>query len=187
MDRSIPMLLIGLVFGGGMGFVVAAANGITLNGHDHGGHGHGSHGAGAASHGPEHDHGAPIDLATGSAAVSARLEPDSVSGWNLFVASRGFCFAPGHAGLSHRPGEGHAHLYLNGAKIARLYGPAHHLDDLSPGDRLRVELNSNDHHPLHVAGRPLAVELTLAEDSAAAGLQAGAEGLADSTICTSLP
>ncbi len=35
MDRSIAMLLIGLIFGGGLGFVVAAANGITLNGHDH--------------------------------------------------------------------------------------------------------------------------------------------------------
>lgn len=36
MDRSIAMLIIGLIFGGGLGFVVAAANGITLNGHDHG-------------------------------------------------------------------------------------------------------------------------------------------------------
>ena len=35
MDRSIAMLLIGLIFGFGLGFVVAAANGITLDGHDH--------------------------------------------------------------------------------------------------------------------------------------------------------
>lgn len=41
MDRSIAMLLIGLIFGGGLGFVVAAANGITLNGHDHS-HDHGT-------------------------------------------------------------------------------------------------------------------------------------------------
>jgi hypothetical protein len=52
MDRSIPMLLIGLVFGGGIGFTVAASNGITLDGHDHGDpgqHGHGSSVAHAAA------------------------------------------------------------------------------------------------------------------------------------------
>ncbi|SIQ54773.1 hypothetical protein SAMN05421641_10988 [Paracoccus thiocyanatus] len=54
MDRSIPMLLIGLIFGGGMGFVAAAANGITLDGHHHG----------------AHDHGAPIDLPAGSATAA---------------------------------------------------------------------------------------------------------------------
>lgn len=44
MDRSIAMLIIGLIFGGGLGFVIAAANGITLNGHDHS-HDHGSESA----------------------------------------------------------------------------------------------------------------------------------------------
>ncbi|MBT0779955.1 MULTISPECIES: hypothetical protein [Paracoccus] len=174
MDRSIPMLLIGLIFGGGMGFVIAAANGITLDGHDHGAHGHGTQAA-------AHDHGAPIDLPAGSATASARLEPDSTAGWNLFVEAEGFCFAPEHAGLADRRGEGHAHLYLNGAKIARLYGPAHHLDMLAAGDRLRVELNSNDHRPLTVAGRPLAVELTVPDRPV--GIRAGAEGLPDSAIC----
>lgn len=46
MDRSIAMLLIGLVFGFGLGFVVAAANGITLDGHDH-----------SADHGGHEEHG----------------------------------------------------------------------------------------------------------------------------------
>jgi len=174
MDRSIPMLLIGLIFGGGMGFVIAAANGITLDGHDHGAHGHGAQAA-------AHDHGTPIDLPVGSATASARLEPDSVAGWNLFLQSPGFCFAPEHAGLADRPGEGHAHLYLNGRKIARLYGPAHHLDALAPGDRLRVELNANDHRPLTVAGQPLAVELTVPDRPVA--IRAGAAGLPDSAIC----
>ncbi|WP_199259206.1 hypothetical protein [Paracoccus binzhouensis] len=177
MDRSIPMLLIGLIFGGGLGFVIAAANGITLDSHDHGAHGHGAATAGAAAHA----HGAPLDLPADSASAAARLEPDSVSGWNLFLQLQGFCFAPEHAGLSPRPGEGHAHLYLNGRKIARLYGPARHLETLEPGDRLRVELNANDHRPLTVSGRPLAVELTVPDRPVA--IRAGAEGLPDSAIC----
>ncbi|QRZ13333.1 hypothetical protein JWJ88_01330 [Paracoccus methylovorus] len=174
MDRSIPMLLIGLIFGGGMGFVIAAANGITLDGHDHGGHGH-------SAQGMTHDHGPPIDLPPGSATISARLEPDSVSGWNLFIQAQGFGFAPEHAGLSARMGEGHAHLYLNGTKVARLYGPAHHLDALAPQDRLLVELTSNDHRPLTVAGQPLAVGLTVPERPVT--IRAEAEGLPDPAIC----
>ncbi|WP_010393410.1 hypothetical protein [Paracoccus sp. TRP] len=174
MDRSIPMLLIGLIFGGGMGFVIAAANGVTLDGHDHGANGHGAQTG-------THHHGTAIDLPAGSATASARLEPDSVNGWNLFVQAQGFCFAPEHAGLAHRAGEGHAHLYLNGTKIARLYGPAHHLGSLAPGDQLRVELNANDHSPLTVGGQPLAIELTVPERPVA--IRAGAEGLPDNAIC----
>ena len=33
MDRSLWLLIIGLIFGGGIGFVTAAGNGITLDGH----------------------------------------------------------------------------------------------------------------------------------------------------------
>lgn len=174
MDRSIPMLLIGLVFGAGLGFVFAAANGITLDGHDHGAHGHGAQPA-------SHDHGEPRDLPLGSATVAARLEPDSASGWNLFLQAQGFCFAPDQAGEPDRPGQGHAHLYLNGAKIARLYGPAFHLDALAPGDRLRIELNANDHRPLTVAGQPLAVEMTLPRDSQP--LATGPADLPPATLC----
>ena len=35
MDRSLALLGIGLVFGGGIGFLVAATNGVTLDGHEH--------------------------------------------------------------------------------------------------------------------------------------------------------
>ena len=35
MDRTIAMLCIGLIFGGGIGFTIAAGNGITFDGHDH--------------------------------------------------------------------------------------------------------------------------------------------------------
>ncbi|MDW4496468.1 hypothetical protein R5H30_00625 [Sulfitobacter sp. D35] len=36
MDRGLFLFLIGLVFGGGIGFLLAAGYGVTLDGHDHG-------------------------------------------------------------------------------------------------------------------------------------------------------
>ncbi|UXU75987.1 MULTISPECIES: hypothetical protein [unclassified Paracoccus (in: a-proteobacteria)] len=180
MDRAIAMLVIGLVFGGGLGFVLAAANGVTLDGHDHGSHGHGpAHTAGTAQ--TAHHHGPPHQLPAGSADLGIGLTPDPVSGWNLFVQLRGMCLAPDRAGLAHAPGQGHAHLYLNGDKIARLYGPAQHLPQLRPGDRLRVELNGNDHRPLAVAGQPLAVELRVPDGATA--VAAGTPNLPAAAIC----
>lgn len=42
MDRGLALFLIGLLFGGGIGFVAAAGLGVTLDGHDHGAHDHGT-------------------------------------------------------------------------------------------------------------------------------------------------
>lgn len=56
----------------------------------------------------------------------------------------------------HKPGEGHAHVYVNGAKIGRLYGPWLHLPNLPKGEvTVEVTLNANDHRPLAVNGAPI--------------------------------
>ncbi len=73
-------------------------------------------------------------------------------------------FAPEHAGQGDVPGEGHAHLYLNGEKIARIYGDWYHLAALPAGQNvLRVGLYSNSHKALAVNGAHLETEITLAE------------------------
>ncbi|MFZ5964702.1 hypothetical protein ACOXXX_17300 [Thalassococcus sp. BH17M4-6] len=155
MDRSIPMLLIGLVFGGGLGFMTAAANGVTLDGHDHDHDHHG--GADSAAHAAMHE-GPPQSLPQGANAptLDIAVTPDPVSGWNLHVMTTHFAFAPEQAGLDHVAGEGHAHVYVNGKKIARLYGPWMHIGAL-PGDAatVTVTLNANDHRPLAVGDAPL--------------------------------
>ena len=96
----------------------------------------------------------PLDAATPTLAVE--LVPDPVSGWNLHVETENFAFAPEHAGAPHVPGEGHAHVYVDGEKIARLYGPWLHVPALPPGATLEVTLNANDHRPLAMHGHPLA-------------------------------
>lgn len=60
-------------------------------------------------------------------------------------------------GTAHVPGEGHAHAYLNGLKLGRVYGEAFEIGALLPGDyTLMVSLNTHDHRPYLVDGTPVA-------------------------------
>ena len=152
MPRSLALLAIGLFFGAGLGVFLAAANNVSLDGHHH----------------PEtagHDHaGATVALAAGKGAptLDLRLAKDAKSGWNLHIATTNFRFAPERANAAHRPGEGHAHVYVNGRKVARVYAPWFHLDALPPGEvEIAVTLNANDHGLLAVAGRPLRAARTV--------------------------
>lgn len=126
MSRSLALFAIGLLFGGGIGFVTAAGNGITFDGHDHGDPAH--HGGGHAG-AMAHDHATAVDLPSGPDAprVAIRLHKDPMSGWNLQVLPQNFRFAPQNASAENVPGEGHAHVYVNGEKLARLYAEWVHL------------------------------------------------------------
>ena len=84
---------------------------------------------------------APADLSVG---VEATL--DAVSGVNLKITTTGFTFAPESASGEHVPGEGHAHVYVDGVKDNRVYGNYYHLSGLDPGERsIRITLNANSH------------------------------------------
>ncbi|MEM9246907.1 MAG: hypothetical protein AAGA67_14370 [Cyanobacteria bacterium P01_F01_bin.153] len=112
---------------------------------------HGSHGHGA------HDHGAmePFVVPEGEATPTVELtvKPDPVAGWNVQVAAENFEFAPDELETPGDWNAGHAHLYLNDTKVARLYGSWFHLTGVEPGDHtLRVTLNTNDHRDLKVDG-----------------------------------
>ena len=64
------------------------------------------------------------------------------------------CGSSGDAGGEHlgHAGEGHLHLYVDGAKHTRLYGSWFHLDGLAPGAHaLRVEAVANNHAPTTTA------------------------------------
>jgi len=156
--RALALLVIGLIFGGGIGFVTAAGMGVTFDGHDHGDPAH--HGAGM-DHGMDHD--TPLEVGGGTPpAVQIAINKDPMSGYNLLVSVENFRFAPHHASLAHAAGEGHAHLYVNGMKQARLYGPWAHMPDLPSGEVIvEVTLNSNNHQPLAVDGEPVAASITL--------------------------
>jgi hypothetical protein len=51
-------------------------------------------------------------------------------------------------------GEGHAHLYIDGKKITRLYGEWYFIPSLKPGTHtIRVTLNANTHEDYAVGGK----------------------------------
>jgi len=78
--------------------------------------------------------------------VKLMAHEDPMSGWNLEIITTNFEFAPQGASKDHVSGQGHAHLYLDGHKITRLYSNWFHIPELDPGEHtLMVTLNSNNH------------------------------------------
>lgn len=157
MQKPLALLVIGLFFGTGLGFLVAASNGVTLDGHDH------NATAGAAmDHG--HAHGKMIDLPEGADAptIDVVLHKDAVSGWNLQIITTNFSFTPEAVNQENKAGEGHAHIYVNGEKLARLYSRWMHIGKLPAGQvTVSASLNANDHSGLSVGQKSLSADVTI--------------------------
>lgn len=165
MQRSLALLIIGLFFGAGAGFLLAAANSVTLDGHEH-----------AESTPKSHDHSKVEVVPAGDDAptVGVIMHPDAMSGWNLEIVTTNFTFSPETVGQANEPGIGHAHVYINGRKLARIYSPWMHIDTLFAGETtVSVSLNGNDHRPLSIDGTPLAAETTSDRVMAPSGSWAG--------------
>lgn len=84
---------------------------------------------------------APVSIALGAFS-------DQGSGYNLHLDVSNFRFSPENIGIESSAVEGHAHLYINGRKISRIYGPWLHIPAalLEPGSNLvLVTLNDNSH------------------------------------------
>ena len=166
------------LFGGLGGFLIAAGNGITLDGHDHGAD-HGTHQSATHHMGidkqqnhdvqhnaSKHAHDTPLELGMSdeTPTLSIALHPDPMSGYNLQLIIENFRFSGQNASLDHIEGEGHAHLYIDGVKIARLYGDWTHLAKLPDGAQtMTVSLTSNDHRALTVNGVKLEASLSLSD------------------------
>jgi len=166
MSRPLALFAIGLVFGGAAGFVIAAGNGVTFEGHDHSDP---AQHTGAESH-AEMDHSAhhgAVDLPAGAEApgLEIKLTKDPMAGWNLQVIPQNFRFSPENASLGDIDGEGHAHVYINGTKLGRLYGNWLHIGDLPQGEvEVKVSLNTNSHNALVVASQPVEATVSLQVD-----------------------
>lgn len=90
---------------------------------------------------------------------------DPKSGYNINLATTNFSFAPQNASTDHVEGEGHAHLYVNGEKIGRLYGNWVHVDDLKDGDNIiTVTLNGNNHNDLQLNGKIISDTVVITVD-----------------------
>lgn len=73
-----------------------------------------------------------------------------------------FTFDRGSDLPEHVPGQGHAHLYLDGLKLQRMYSPEALIGALPPGEyEVRTELNTNLHMPYIDADGPISATAEL--------------------------
>lgn len=113
----------------------------------------------------KHDHAKTINLNPNDAPqLSLTLFPLKGGGFNLRLQTENFIFTPQNVDGDPIPGEGHAHLYIDDVKIARIYGEWHHLESLPEGAKtLTVALYANDHSAFTVQGIHIADSLALAD------------------------
>lgn len=109
----------------------------------------------ARHQGGEHQHHKTMEIPAGQPVPSVDLivHKDSLRGYNLQAKVSNFRFAPENVNQAAKPGEGHAHIYVNGKKINRLYSSWYYLE-LPPGkNAIAVSLNANSHESLAHNGK----------------------------------
>ncbi len=91
---------------------------------------------------------------------------DVTGGFNVHIITSNFRWSPEHVSQAFIPGEGHAHLYLDGVKIGRVYAEWFHVNTAQfarrAGEQLvSVELAGDDHAPYAVAGVPVRADAVI--------------------------
>lgn len=94
--------------------------------------------------------------------LAVSVTDDPAAGWNLILETTNFEYAPKAVGVRDVLGEGHAHIYIDGAILTRLYGPTYHLGSLSEGEHeIRIVLSDNLHNEYAVEGERIEFMFTL--------------------------
>lgn len=97
------------------------------------------------------DHSAIESTVPVSMDIDVDVEPDG--GVNVHIMTENWRWAPENVNTEHIPGEGHAHVYVDGEKINRVYGSHYYIKDVEAGERvIRVALNTNEHNEFTVDG-----------------------------------
>ncbi len=91
------------------------------------------------------------------------IQKDPTGGFNVQVVTSNFVWRPKMASMQHVSGEGHAHVYLDGRKIMRIYNEWFHLNTYQFSTRageqlLSIEFVGNDHAPYTIQGLPVGAE-----------------------------
>ena len=96
--------------------------------------------------------------------VDIKVTPDKMGGFNLQTTTDNFTWAPQHASGDTVPGEGHAHVYVDGEKVTRVYSEWHFIGPMvmEPGEHeVTVTLNGNDHNQYSADGEPVEATVTV--------------------------
>lgn len=104
--------------------------------------------------GEMHDHGKLMEVDSDNAPyVDLQVIPLADGTYNIRIQTLNFSFSPQNVGQDAVAGEGHAHLYVDGEKIARVYGEWFHVGALSEDvEMISVGLYANNHQALAIEG-----------------------------------
>lgn len=92
-----------------------------------------------------------------SPTISLEVTPDKKRGYNVTIKTTNFQFTPGAINTPSNVNTGHAHLYINGKMVTRIYCPNFYLPQLAPGrNEIKVSLNGNNHDQIVYQGKPVA-------------------------------
>ncbi len=159
--RPFALLITGILVGSALTYTVMGNILSDGDGHDHD---HDSYQVEAEYHDHStHDHAEGIETSQWDhiPSVTAELTPDAVSGYNLHIKTAHFELVPPATENTDARGEGHAHLYVNGEKIARVYGHWFHISSLPEGkNTITVSLNGHGHEELLNNGVPIVATMT---------------------------
>ena len=101
--------------------------------------------------------------------LSAHVTGDSEDGYVLTVEAPGFTFT-GADVFDPVPGEGHAHLFVDGDLMTMVYGPEFLLPSMEPGSyQLMVSLSTNDHLDYTLDDAVIAVMFPLVVEASDSG------------------
>lgn len=106
-----------------------------------------------------------FDVPANSAAPSVVIHAakDVNGGWNLHLMTTNFTFTPENSGKEDVVGEGHAHIYVNGKKVARVYSNWFHINLPKGANKVKVTLNTNSHKEYFFEDKIIQHEIELDE------------------------
>lgn len=120
----------------------------------------------------EMEHGLLEVPAIGAPQVAIMVEQDALNGWNVTLSTDNFEFTPQMVSGENVDNTGHAHLYVDGVKIARVYGPHFHIPFLPVGDHeILVNLSSNDHSYYLIDGNRIAARTVVTQEDSELGAE----------------
>jgi hypothetical protein len=144
---------------GGSNSAAAEAAGVAPETHNHNGHDHPQNAAQnrvSTNHDIYHSKTLEVPAGKPVPAITVQVDPDPERGWNLYVGTADFTFAPEKIGGESSPSEGHAQLYINEKPMQRIYSAWTHLPELPPGkNTIRVTLNANGYETLTTQNVPI--------------------------------
>lgn len=145
LDTKIMALMVAVVIvAGTVGYQVgvrAVGESIESNNHNVA-----SHNVDTMDHSKgSHEHGL-MTVIENAPTVDFEIVRQSNTSADIKLTTTNFTFTPENADGAHVAGEGHAHLYIDGKKITRLYGDWYQISGLEAGEyEVKVSLNTNDH------------------------------------------